>query len=179
MSTNFYAQKIPLMERKDKLSEELSSAVDSIKKEMLDEIDRGNFHRVYRILENYTYDITSKLSEEYPKIHIGKRSGGWQFLWRWHDGKYWGTTLESIRKFLSQPDIIIFDENGDRFTVDEFLDDEIKDSIYKTEDNWNMEDYVKYEEETEHTDWSWWHNSHKDDEFTASSGLRFSRKEFS
>ena len=74
-----------------------------------------------------SYDTQEKLdnlSKSKRSIHLGKRSGGWQFLWNHNDGEYYDLNIDSIKEFLNQPGIIE-DEYGEQFTVEEFLEDEI------------------------------------------------------
>ena len=65
------------------------------------------------------------------EIHLGKRSYGWQFLWDYHNGIYFQPTLESIKKFLSQDELVIYDEYGEKFTLDQFINEEVGSSLYK------------------------------------------------
>ena len=122
MGTNFYARIIPSKERKKKLIElieEKDFNVRSIRdefEEMFGFSDESNWHS--------------------PVVHLGKRSWGWKFLWNpnWYsveDGhydsekgvyiskkilkKYYDLTKESIKKFMSRPDIRIEDEYGSYF----------------------------------------------------------------
>lgn len=62
--------------------------------------------------------------EEVKDIHIGKRSYGWRFLWDHNNFKYFDPTVESIHEFLQSGWIV--DEYGQMFTLDQFLEDEIK-----------------------------------------------------
>lgn len=71
------------------------------------------------------------------QVHLGKSSGGWKFLWNpniyWHwiDGGDKGEireplyvyplTREGIRRFLSRPDVLVFDEYGDGQDKEEFF----------------------------------------------------------
>ena len=68
------------------------------------------------------------------RVHLGKRSHGWQFLWDFHDGRYFKANLESIKEFLK--DKIIVDEYGEVFSLDQFLNIEIAEEYSgKTIDN--------------------------------------------
>lgn len=68
------------------------------------------------------YDELRELLPE--KIHIGKRSGGWKFLWDAHYFKYFEPTKESLIGWLKSGDI--FNEYGEYFTFDQFRNEELK-----------------------------------------------------
>lgn len=57
--------------------------------------------------------------ETYPedKIHLGKRSSGWNFLAQWNDGKY-NTTKQEYLDFAK--DLEIFAEYGNLIKFEEF-----------------------------------------------------------
>lgn len=73
-------------------------------------------------------ESNSDLEEE---IHLGKRSYGWQFLWDYHDGKYFNSNLDSIKEFLSQDNIIIYDEYENFYEVEQLFNDELSNCLYK------------------------------------------------
>jgi hypothetical protein len=52
------------------------------------------------------------------KIHIGKRSSGWKFLWNFQDGKYY-TNKEELLKFIRSGRIV--DEYGEIQNTEEFI----------------------------------------------------------
>ena len=71
MGTNYYARIIPTKERKEKLKEL---------------IDSDDFRAIKEEIENLYGNYTDRESSyEDPNvrgiIHLGKRSGGWKFLW--------------------------------------------------------------------------------------------------
>lgn len=113
MSTNFY-YKIP------------------IKKEDIEKL-----HKMVNKLENAIdfYQIKDKLNklERNSNIHLGKRSAGWQFIWDYHRKKFYDTNLESIKNFLENSGGIIEDEYHNKYTIDEFFNDEITYCLYKGE----------------------------------------------
>lgn len=55
---------------------------------------------------------------ENMKIHIGKRSSGWKFLWNFQDGKYF-TNKEELLKFIRLGRIV--DEYGELQDTEEFI----------------------------------------------------------
>ena len=121
MGTNFYCRKINRKHRKmfsddlNELSQYITYNIDNIELDLVE--------KVKEFIES-----NSDLEEE---IHLGKRSYGWQFLWDYHNGKYFKPNLESIKNFLSQDNIAIYNEYGEHFTVDQLFNDELNNSLYK------------------------------------------------
>ena len=141
MGTNFYASgKIDTKCRK-KLMSHVERLADGI-----------NTQKSWCDIEEVLYDIKG----DYPeRIHLGKRSVGWQFLWNCNNWKYFQPTLDSIKKFLK--DKVIFDEYGEIFTLEQFLGDELSACLYKKEGLLDGSEEAKYR-----------------DQFFYSDGLRFS-----
>jgi hypothetical protein len=52
------------------------------------------------------------------RIHIGKRSGGWKFLWNFQDGKFY-TNKEELLKFIRSGRVV--DEYGELQDTEEFI----------------------------------------------------------
>lgn len=98
---------------------------------------------------------------------IGKMSCGWQFLWCLNPD-YYNDNLKSIRTFLSLPDIIIYNEYGEKYTVDEFFD-HIGPCLYMDDEHINAFCY----ERLHPTEFS-----RRDKEWTSEDGLRFTTGEF-
>lgn len=71
---------------------------------------------LYQFLDYY-----NKHAEE-NKVHLGKRSGGWKFLFNHNNWKYYDYTEESIKEFLKSCDRI-FDEYDKDYTVEKFWHD--------------------------------------------------------
>lgn len=121
MGTNFYCRKIDRKHRKmfskdlNALNEHISLNIDNPEINLLKEVNR--FISAYRDFEK--------------EIHLGKRSYGWQFLWDYHDGKYFNSNLDSIKEFLSQDDIVIYDEYGNFYEVEQLFNDELANYLYK------------------------------------------------
>lgn len=102
MGTNFYLRK--------KLDEDT--------KELLKKyIDESNLDEIDEILKDYR------------EIHIGKRSYGWKFLWDAHYFKYFKPNKKSIFDWLKSGDI--YDEYGEKFTFNQFINDELKNCLDK------------------------------------------------
>lgn len=121
MGTNFYCKKLDKKHRKE-FSDDLNELSQYITYN-IDNIELDLVEKVKEFIES-----NSDLEEE---IHLGKRSYGWQFLWDYHNGKYFKPNLESIKNFLSQDNIAIYNEYGEHFTVDQLFNDELNNSLYK------------------------------------------------
>ena len=78
----------------------------------------------------------------YKIVHLGKRSSGWQFLWNHNNGKYYKPSIDSIKEFLERPGKIV-DEYDQEFTLDQFLNEEIKRWLWGTDErhNWTGRKY--------------------------------------
>lgn len=84
-----------------------------------------------------TQEELNKLSKSKRSIHLGKRSCGWQFLWNHNNGEYYDVNIDSIKEFLESPGHIE-DEYGEIFTVEQFLEDEIKDALWGDHEWYNL-----------------------------------------
>lgn len=94
MGTNYYA---------------IPKADDALKAEIKKAIDENDFEKARDLMP--------------VKVHIGKGSIGWQFLFNHNDWKYFGKLrngLDGIDEFLSERKII--DEYGTYIPVEEFWD---------------------------------------------------------
>ncbi len=101
-------------------------------------------------------------------IHLGKRSAGWQFLWNLNEKDFYEANLKSIKEFLENNAGWIENEYGDKFTVDEFLNDEIKNWLYKDDSHCDAISYHQKHPEEILTDTPGKHEFQSD-------GLRFSK----
>lgn len=71
------------------------------------------------LIENDQYEVLIDLiNEKYSKIHIGKKSYGWKFLFNYHNGRYYEATKRSLNDFLSCHSII--DEYGKEISLESF-----------------------------------------------------------
>ena len=146
MGTNFYAHRIP--------KEHERAAIHK----KIDEYLNGDC-----MLD----DVLNELSPAEKGLHLGKMSYGWQFLWCLNPD-YYNDNLKSIRTFLSLPDIIIYNEYGEKYTVDEFFD-HIGPCLYMDDEHINAFCY----ERLHPTEFS-----RRDKEWTSEDGLRFTTGEF-
>lgn len=109
MGTNFYARKKPTEKEKATLLKKLEDCLE------------GNETK-----ENFI----EKFEEIFKEIHLGKRSYGWQFLWQSHPELY-GDSLSEIMEFILTKGYEIYDEYGGKFTLSEFIEDELGETLYK------------------------------------------------
>ena len=136
MGTNFYCRKIDRKHRKifskdlSTLNEYILLNINNPKINLLEEVNK--------FISNYC--------DFEKEIHLGKRSYGWQFLWDYHNGRYFNPNLYSIKEFLSQDDIIIYDEYENFYEVEQLFNDELSDCLYKDDlhDDGMDEEYSKY-----------------------------------
>lgn len=138
----------------------------------------GQIAKMQTLLMKRQLQQVQKMLEEVPRYHIGKQSGGWQFLFAPHikqrngfsnSGQIvspWEDTLESITNYLSREDVKIEDEYGKSYTCKQFFN---KISVYNDPENAiNGEQYdQKYPSE-------WGCEKY---EYTTNEGLRFSTDE--
>lgn len=113
MGTNFYAI-IPVKKRTTNKLRELADKLDDTSRKVN--------------VENELYEIGEELKDY--EVHLGKRSCGWAFLWDANNLKYYEPTLASIKKFIDDNNAKIVDEYGVEFTWDEFINDEIGNSLH-------------------------------------------------
>ena len=71
------------------------------------------------------------------KIHLGKRSSGWKFIWNWNDGKYY-KTKDQLFKFIRSGRVV--DEYGHQMNVEEFITMALE---WGKEEGWDVETYYK------------------------------------
>ena len=127
MSTNFYARIIPKQEDKQKL-------IDAI---------NNNQYDIIEDLASELYGTRNEYTRKGNKIHLGKRSCGWKFLWNPNTIKYcdgyidqetkefipvykydqvYPLTKQGITDFCNREDVIITDEYGETFSAKEFIE---------------------------------------------------------
>ena len=147
MGTNYYARILPTLEEKENLKKL---------------IDSDDFYAIEKEVQRLYGEST-----EYDKgaeIHLGKRSGGWKFLFNPNYERYYKLTKEGLKEFLNKPNIIIYSEyfNSDNgimeytddpdkadskeylWTAKQFMDMAVN---WGKEDGWDGESYEKWESE--------------------------------
>jgi hypothetical protein len=151
MGTNYYARIIPTKERKEQIKKA---------------IDADDFSTIRNLVaETYNgerpYSMKDVMNGE---IHLGKRSGGWKFLWdpnvyvirNGHledssGGRKWvydsntayylyPLTKEGVKAFIGREDVVIYDEYGDKQDKEEFFQMAL--DWYK-KDGYDGDSYVK------------------------------------
>lgn len=171
MGTNFYARIIPTQKRKDEIKQA---------------IDKNDFNKIQELVLNtyskphYTYNSNGNKYEG-GEIHLGKRSGGWKFLWNtnWYkiiDGhvenedkgngvvsshfvidnpykvfKYYDLTKKSIKQFIDREDIEIFNEYDEKQNKDDFWNMALS---WGKEDGWDFETYYSKHKDMHYLDCS-------------------------
>lgn len=117
MGTNYYARIIPSKERKEHL------------KQLIDE---NKFNEIQEEV-NLMYGSDTQYSNG-AEIHLGKRSGGWKFLFNPNFEKYYPLTKEGLMNFLKRDDVIIYSEdfvyNNGKYEYTDDPDDCNKDGEY-------------------------------------------------
>ena len=161
MGTNYYARIIPTKERKEKIKQA---------------IDNNDFDEIKHLV-NITYSSTEYdyNGEGYcgGEIHLGKRSGGWKFLWNpnWYkilqghteweefpggrsghwvdDGydvfKYYDLTKESIKQFIDREDVEIWNEYNEKQDKEKFWEMALNWGYDKNDEGWDGESYEEWE----------------------------------
>jgi len=130
MGTNFY--RVPteaeMLERKKRLEERIS------KLEMSATLVANGF-RVVETNGNPWENIDPW--HEFEKeacIHLGKRSGGWKFLWNFNDNRFY-TNKEELLDYIRNGRVV--DEYGTEQNVEEFIEMAL---------NWCAEDGLVFDE---------------------------------
>lgn len=134
MGTNYY--RIPkskeVMERYQVLHDKVTR---------LDWFDTIQLHNDFRNIENpesewemfnpwdeFTYNM---------KIHLGKRSMGWKFIWNWNNGKFY-KDKDELFKYIRKGRVI--DEYGQLIDVEEFIQMALD---WCKDDGWDTDSYYK------------------------------------
>jgi hypothetical protein len=113
MGTNFY--RIPT---EDEMAQRKKILIDRINDmELSPKNIESDFHYVKTKFE-YIYDSPWDEFLDEMKIHLGKGSSGWKFVWNFHDNKYY-SSKEELLKFIRSGRVI--DEYGDLVPNEEFI----------------------------------------------------------
>lgn len=151
MSTNFYALKLPTMERKKELTELLNS---------------DDFNNILSEMDTTFGDF--QMDGDVPiggKIHLGKRSAGWKFLWNpniycikhghmvnsfwtWEPNTYFSLyplTVNGIWNFINNPNIIVINEYNEIQDKEKFFDGALKWITWKGKPAWDSKSYAEWE----------------------------------
>lgn len=161
MGTNFYARIIPKRKRKNELKKL---------------IDTDNFHEIVQEIDktygSFKVDYAGEVSG--GEVHLGKRSGGWKFLWNpniyiirnghseWeevepgHKVHHWieepdtyyqvyPLTKKGIKEFIDRKDVKIFDEYGEEQDKEQFFKEAVEWTTWKGEEAWDAKSYEEWE----------------------------------
>ena len=71
------------------------------------------------------------------KVHLGKRSSGWKFLWNFNNDKYY-KDKESLLEFIRSGRIV--NEYSEELNVEEFIEMSLS---WGEDDGWDLETYYK------------------------------------
>lgn len=134
MGTNYY--RIPkskeMMERHQKLYDRITrldwfnpSLIEGDFRDIKDPKDSWSMLNPW---DEFTYDM---------KIHLGKQSNGWKFLWNWNSNKFY-KTKEELFKFIRDGRVV--NEYGELMDTEEFIEMALE---WNEEDGWDIETYYK------------------------------------
>jgi len=132
MGTNYY--RVPQGHEMIKREQKLRMRIDE-----MDSINPGQIERGFRSISVGEWVSISPWEEflDGAKIHLGKRSSGWKFLWNWNDSKYYKTKKE-LFEFIRSGRVI--NEYGELMDQEEFIQMAL---VWGQEDGWDIETYYK------------------------------------
>ena len=157
MSTNYFAHIIPSKQRKMKLHHAIDLNDFELIKTLVDEM----YGRIEKHWE--TQEITGGI------VHLGKRAGGWKFLWnpnvfiirhvhveeengqrRWveepNTGKYlYPLTKQGLYDFIFREDVLIYDEYHDLQDKKEFWKMALDWGYNRENEGWDGASYEAHE----------------------------------
>lgn len=87
------------------------------------------------------------------KVHLGKRSAGWKFLWNWNSHKYY-RTKDELLAYIRKGRIV--DEYGQLMDTEDFI---IMSLEWGQPDGWDLE---RYEKENPTHRRSWYSEKHEE-----------------
>lgn len=131
MGTNFYLRKRITDDFKQVLTTNICKIIKNVTTNSID---------------NVSDTVKEFIDDNCKKIHICKRSAGWQICFDHNNGMYWTPSRKSLEEWTSNPEYGIYDEYGEELTYDEFW--EMVDAWNKHPNNtWTSESYEQYERE--------------------------------
>ena len=112
MGTNFY--KIPTEAEMELKLKTLKERINCL------ELSPSNIKSDFRIINENTWDRISPWDDfiDGNKVHLGKRSSGWKFLWNFHNNKFY-SNKEELFAFIHSGRVV--DEYGTLVDNDEFI----------------------------------------------------------
>jgi len=132
MGTNYY--RVPQGHEMIKREQKLRMRIDE-----MDSINPGQIERGFRSISVGEWVSISPWEEflDGAKIHLGKRSSGWKFLWNWNDSEYY-KTKEELFEFIRSGRVV--NEYGELMDQEEFIQMALE---WGQEDGWDIETYYK------------------------------------
>lgn len=153
-------------------------------------VSAGKKSEIISRIKHDEWDKASELFSEamkYSKIHLGKRSYGWQFVWALNGEKYYKPSQKSINDFLSDEickhGSNLIDEYEREITLDQFWNDEIGDSLRRgkiTDEDWMLQNNIRYSRNWfgEDKKWAEKYNVNFCGNFISEDGLKFCINDF-
>ena len=164
MGTNYYGRIIPNKKRKEELCDLITNSNDF-------NLIRDEISKTYGRIE-YPSDADSG---NYGVVHLGKRSGGWKFLWnpniylirnghsekeKIDEGHYryrwikepnsayyvYPLTKKGIKEFIDREDIEIYDEYNEKQDKDEFFKMALEWTVWNNKEAWDSKSYTEWEQ---------------------------------
>ena len=154
MSTNYYARILPSKERKKELHDAIEandfSLISKLKTEMYDSIQLDDDNEIIG-----------------GEVHLGKRAGGWKFLWnpnvfvirKGHIVEdrfvpdpsipkyFYPLTKQGLHDFIFREDVLIYDEYDELQDKEEFWKMALDWGYEKEDKGWDAASYEEYERE--------------------------------
>ena len=154
MSTNYYARILPSKERKKELHDAIEtddfSLISRLKTEMYDSIQLDDDNEIIG-----------------GEVHLGKRAGGWKFLWnpnvfvirKGHIVEdrfvpdpsipkyFYPLTKQGLHDFIFREDVLIYDEYDELQDKEEFWKMALDWGYEKEDEGWDAASYEEYERE--------------------------------
>lgn len=132
METNYY--RVPtegeMEERRKGFLERMSTI----------ELSPVNIERKFRLYgsdDQYSWESSSPWEDfiDGSSVHLGKRSGGWKFLWNFHQNEYY-RDKESLLSFIRSGRIV--NEYGEEIPPDDFIEMALS---WGQPDGWDTQTY--------------------------------------
>lgn len=100
---------------------------------------------LHQLLDNNDYsELQRQLCELSEEVHICKRSCGWKVGFDHNWGKYYQPNRKSLEEFLNEPNTVIVDEYGTKYTPEEFWD-EVEQHNSNPRNTWTAKSYKEWE----------------------------------
>lgn len=164
MGTNYYGRIIPNKKRKEELCDLINNSNDF-------NLIRDEISKTYGRIE---YPSDANLGN-YGVVHLGKRSGGWKFLWnpniylirnghsekeKIDEGHYryhwvkepnsayyiYPLTKKGIKEFIDREDIEIYNEYNEKQDKDEFFKMALEWTVWNNKEAWDLKSYTEWEQ---------------------------------